>query len=330
MRGKGKERRKPRKGPERKRSERKPHALGKKVEPAKIFIYALALAALGGGSYLAFQRIRKKRLESQGSSTTPDNSTIVINNNLPASTTTSKFSLPAMASSLLRRAPVDNDTFPLKRGSQGARVTTLQRELAKENPAIKADGVFGPATAAALRAAGYPDVVDQTLFNKITGASVRVIFNPVDIAGRLYRAAQSKNADEVVSALKEINTVQEYSSVNEYYKKQSFLIARTIVTDLLDFAFKSNDQAKESIRKEFIRIGLKVSTSGKWSLQGIRLFRDLITLRDTIVIDQNNNRIPVKVNTILGDEVEASNGMTWFKSIDNTILKVPSQDVKNT
>ncbi|MFZ6013806.1 MAG: hypothetical protein ACOYXT_25930, partial [Bacteroidota bacterium] len=61
---------------------------------------------------------------------------------------------------------------------------------------------------------------------------------------------------------------------------------------------------------------------------GIRLYNDLITLRETIVIDARNNRIPVRRNTILGEELEQTNGMTWIKSIDNSILKVPTQDVK--
>jgi hypothetical protein len=36
-----------------------------------------------------------------------------------------------------------------------------------------------------------------------------------------------------MSALKQIKSVTEYSTVNEYYKKQSF-ISKTIVTDLLE------------------------------------------------------------------------------------------------
>ncbi|QLH33378.1 MAG: hypothetical protein HWD62_14050 [Cyclobacteriaceae bacterium] len=77
-------------------------------------------------------------------------------------------------------------------------------------------------------------------------------------------------------------------------------------------------------------MGLKVSSTGTWSLQGIRLYRDLITIRESVVMDNKGNRIPVRRNTILGDEVEVANGMTWFKSIDNSILKVPTQDVTYT
>jgi hypothetical protein len=117
--------------------------------------------------------------------------------------------------------------------------------------------------------------------------------------------------------------------VNEYYKKQGF-ISKTIVNDLLEYAFKSNEAAKVQIRNEFLRIGLKVSSTGTWSLQGLRLYKDLITIRETVVTDSRNNRIPVRRNTILGDELEVANGLTWFKSIDDSILNVPTQDVKYT
>ncbi|HND40662.1 MAG TPA: hypothetical protein PKX51_00005, partial [Cyclobacteriaceae bacterium] len=179
--------------------------------------------------------------------------------------------------------------------------------------------------------AGYPETVTEATFNKITGGSgsLTVVFNPSALAVSLYSGAQSQNIEQVLSVLKQLKSVGDYSSVNEYYKKQSF-IAKTIVTDLLEYAFKSNEAAKAQIRNEFLRMGLRVSSTGTWSLQGIRLYKDLITIRETVVTDAQNNRIPVRRNTILGDELEVANGMTWFKSIDNNILKVPTQDVKYT
>jgi len=152
----------------------------------------------------------------------------------------------------------------------------------------------------------------------------------IDENARLTFAEQSSLvAQGLFDILKQLKSVSEYSAVNEYYKKQSF-ISKTIVTDLLEYAFKGNEAAKVQIRNEFLRIGLKVSSTGTWSLQGIRLYKDLVTIRETVVTDAQNNRIPVRRNTILGDELEVANGMTWFKSIDNSILKVPTQDVKYT
>lgn len=297
---------------------------GKKsaVKPAKVFIYALALAALGGGGYLVYDRIKRKKLAEQNQLPSDNNDTIIINNTLPASFST-------ITSRILSSA---SDSFPLKRGSSGTRVTMLQQALAKITPSIMIDGQFGPQTAGALKTAGYPEIVDETLFNKITGStkgSVQVVFNPSALAESLYKGAQAKNLAQVMDILKRLKSVTEYSAVNEYYKKQSF-ISKTIVTDLLEYVFKSNEAAKVQIRNEFLRIGLKVSSTGTWSLQGIRLYKDLVTIRETVVTDARNNRIPVRRNTILGDELEVANGMTWFKSIDNSILKVPTQDVKYT
>ena len=312
-----------------KKSKSKPTAQtksqGKKrgVKPAKVFIYALALAALGGGGYLVYDRVKRKKTVEQNQSPSDNNSdTIIINNSLPTS-------ISSFTSKMLSSA---SDSFPLKRGSKGTRVTVLQQVLSKTTPSILIDGQFGPQTAAALKNAGFPEIIDETLFNKITGASkntVQVVFNPSSLALSLYSAAQSKNLSQALSVLKQLKSVSEYSAVNEYYKKQGF-ISKTIVNDLLEYAFKSNEAAKVQIRNEFLRIGLKVSSTGTWSLQGLRLYKDLITIRETVVTDSRNNRIPVRRNTILGDELEVANGMTWFKSIDDSILNVPTQDVKYT
>lgn len=299
----------------------------KSVQPAKVFIYALALAALGGGGFLVYDRLkRKKQTDANQIPSGSSAETIIINNSLPVSYN------PTSSTRLLSSTSMRNDNFPLKRGSRGSRVTMLQQALAKTSPSISIDGQFGPQTAGALKAAGYPDVVDQALFNKITGSSktaMTVVFNPGTVASTLYRAAQAKDITGVLSALKQIKSGSEYSSVNDYYKKQSF-ISKTIVTDLLEYAFKYDESAKAQIKNEFLRMGLKVDTSGTWSLQGLRLYKDLITIRETVVTDSQNNKIPVRRNTILGDEIEVSNGMTWFKSIDNSILKVPTQDIKYT
>jgi hypothetical protein len=234
----------------------------RKVQPkkrnskaARVFIYALAVAALGGGSFLVYDRLKRRKQSGAGvkpQDKNSPNSPIVINNNvLPAS-----------------------------------------------------------------NAAG-------------NNSTLTVVFNPVSLAKQLYTAAQAKNLGNVLSVLKQIKSVADYSSVNDYYKKQGF-ISKTIVTDLLSYAFQKEDAAKAQLKNEFLRMGLKVNASGSWSLQGIPRYKDLITIRETMVTDSQNNRIPVRRNTILGDEVEVSNGMTWFKSIDHSVLSVPSQDVKYT
>jgi len=297
----------------------------KKVKPSKVFIYALALAALGGSGYLIYDRFRKKRATASAVDNGSGTDTIMINNYLPTTT------------SAVAKSAGGSDGFPLKRGSRGSRVTALQQGLARiiGTAAMNAnggiDGQFGPGTANALKQAGYSEIVDETAFNKITGGVTvaQVVFNPSEIASRLYRAAQSRTLSLTLAILKEIKNVSDYSAVNEYYKKQT-LVSKTIVNDLLSYAFSNDESAKAQLKNEFLRIGLKVDGSGTWSLQGLKLYKDLITLRETVVTDTRNNRIPVRRNTILGDEIKIENGLTWFRSVDDSVLSVPTQDVTYT
>jgi hypothetical protein len=307
-------------------SKEKANTSKRSVRPSRIFIYALALAALGGGGYLVYDHFRRKKLTASNSSNSFD--TVTAHESVNANTVYTSDTTTASKKKTTTRTTA-NDDFPLKKGSKGARVVQLQEALIKKGAAIKADGIFGAATLSALKTQGYSNTVDETAFTKLTGSesALRIVFNPADLAKKLLSAANRSNDDDVLYILRQINTVNEYTAVNEQYKKQ-LLIAKTIVTHLLDYAFKDDEAARELIKVEFLRIGLKVNEAGKWSLQGIQLYKDLITLRPTVVIDNWNNRIPVKGNTILGDEVKIENGMTWFRSVDRTILKVPTQDVR--
>lgn len=298
------------------------------VRPSRIFIYALALAALGGGGYLVYDHFRRKRFTAGNSNNSVD--TVTARESVNTNTVyTGDTTTTASKKKSTARTTTANDDFPLRKGSRGARVIQVQNALIKKGAAIKADGIFGSATQDALKAQGYSITVDETVFTKLTGSepALQVIFNPAELARKLLSATNRKSVPDVQYILQQIKTVNEYTAVNEQYKKL-LLISKTIVTHLLDYAFKEDEAARELIKVEFIRIGLRVNEAGVWSLQGIQLYRDLITIRPTVVIDAWENRLPVKGNTILGDEVKVENGMTWFRSVDRTILKVPTQDVK--
>ena len=301
----------------------------KKVRPSRVFIYALALAALGGGGYLLYDHFRRKKL-AQGNNSEVTDAGSFSDSVYTGNSATSANARTVSNSTAKKKSSAGNDDFPLKKGSKGARVVQLQQALMKKNAYIKADGKFGTATQAALKALGYSDTVDEATFAKLTGAdsfALRIVFDPNDLAKKLLSAASRRNNDDVLYILRQIKSVADYTAVNEYFKKLQ-LISKTIVTHLLDYAFKEDAAALQRIKAEFLRIGLKVNEAGIWSLQGIQLYKDLITLRPTVVIDRWGNRIPVNGNTILGDEVKIENGMTWFRSVDRTILKVPTQDVK--
>lgn len=73
-------------------------------------------------------------------------------------------------------APVKNDSFPLKRGSKGNRVTQLQNALVKKYgasilPKYGVDGMFGKEVEAALVRANLPTSVNESTYNSFVGAS---------------------------------------------------------------------------------------------------------------------------------------------------------------
>lgn len=280
----------------------------------RVIIYGLGLGALGGAIYFTYLGLKRKRNEEAG---------------LPMESKTSSSTIYNVFNT-----GSQGDSFPLKRGSRGARVKQLQQALANllgldvmnQNGGI--DGIFGKGTENALRLANYPKSISEDLFKQIVDNIPTIVFNPQDLAQRLYSFASLQNLSGVLEVLKQIKNVSEYSSVNEAYKKQS-LVSRTIVTHLLDTAFANDFTAKEKIKSEFLRMGLKYSSAtGKWSLAGLGELRDIITIVDTYVVDRNQNRIKVKRNTILGDEQKVENGMTLFRAIDNSLALVPSAHVK--
>lgn len=285
------------------------------ISSSKVFLGTFLVLAVAGGGYLVYDRMRRKQTLIDSASE-PDT---IVNTALPVQATSSKVSASK------------NDSFPLKRGSRGARVRQLQQALVDRHGIDMSsyggvDGQFGPGTASALIKAGYDEVVYENTFNAIVGGSTLVSSSSaMTQAKSLYAAAREKNVAGVINALKALKSTGDYAAVNSYYKD---LFGRTIVTDLLDYAFPYDETARNSAKTEFLRMGLKVNASGIWSLQGLSQHRDVITLRPTFVIDNMNNRIPVEKNTILGDEVRIANGITWVKSIDNSVLQVPTQDVK--
>jgi len=288
------------------------------ITPERVFIYALGFGAVGGAIYFAreyYLSLKAQRDQTSDTSTTTNTS----GNN---KSTFNFFSSSA------------NDSFPLKKGSQGARVRHLQEALSSIlgtdvfRSLTPIDGVFGTGTQKALQQAGYGSNVDNALFNQIVNNQPTIVFNPQDLAQKLYGYANTKDSNSVLNILRQIKDTTQYSAVNQSYKSLGF-VSKTIVTHLLDQAFAYDNTSKERIKSEFIRMGLKQeASSGKWSLSGLAGFKDIITITDTYVIDRNKNRIPVSKNTILGDEQQVSNGMTLFKAIDNSMAVVPSDHVK--
>lgn len=297
------------------KSKHKPTTTKSKITPGRVFIFTFGVAAIGGAVYLVREYYRNQKTDTK--ETTPEQP--------KEKSSARKYSNPSKAV---------GDAFPLKKGSKGQRVIELQQALANalgqdvmaKNGGI--DGVFGKGTENALKLAGYEKTVSEALFNQIVKNEPTIIFNPLDLAEKLYHSAESKNSTGVLNILKQIGDVSQYTAVNEAYKKMGF-VSKTIVTHLLDQAFPTDSYAQERIKYEFLRMGLKLDEdSGKWSLSGWTGIRDIITIVDTYVVDRDQNRIKVSKNTILGDEQQVQNGMTMFKAIDNSYGAVPTEHVR--
>jgi hypothetical protein len=296
---------------------KRPVAGKKKVDGKKVFLITLGIGILGGGAYLGAKKFlfKPKTDDSQ-----PEGDTNI-------------YVLPASSG---KSGTSRNDKFPLKQGSKGNRVTLLQKALQKRlgeevlSQYTKIDGDFGSKTAAALTRAGFPVTVDEITYNKILNSgAIAVTTLPAadDLASKLLTYADNKDLNAVLSILTQLRSTADYSDLNEKFKaKQWYRVSASIVTYLLNESFKDNDSAKEQIKAEFLRMGLK-ENDGKWALSGIRLYKDLVTLTSTFVIDKLNRRIPVRRNTVLGEEVAVANGMTYFKDLRQELHSVPTRDV---
>jgi hypothetical protein len=293
---------------------------GKTNSPPRYLFLGLGILGLGVASYIGYRYWKARQQNNEV--TSPHKLTI---KKVRVETPTIKHTWK-------------DDSFPLTYnpttgvGSSGPRVVQLQQKLnQKYGAGLVTDGKFGPLTKKALFANNYRGSVDSDTFNNIVDEEPTIVFDPKKIAAQLWRTSNAGNLNAVLGQLRLIKDVSDYQSVSTPFKTfrdpSDFLRSHTIVTHLLDFAFKDNDTAKEQLKKEFIRMGL-VERSGKWSLSGLGNPAKLITLKNTYVRDLAGNIVEVKKNTILGLEQYSTQGLTWFKAIDGSMAAVPSTDVK--
>ena len=250
---------------------------------------------------------------------------------------TNPFSKPSSKTKHSARRWKD-DSFPLSfslatnTGSSGPRVLQLQQKLnLKHNAALVADGKFGPLTQTTLLYNGYPTSIELEAFNKIVDSEATLVFDPKRIATLIWTSANAGLLASCLNALSQLKDIADYQSVSTIFKTfrdpSDYFHSHTIVTHLLDFAFKDSDAAKIQLKEAFLRIGLK-QKSGQWSLSGISKPKRLITLNDTYVRTTNGKIAQVKSNTLLGTKQKTAQGLIWFKAIDGSTGVVPSQHVR--
>ncbi|MBD3637205.1 MAG: hypothetical protein HUJ25_07640 [Crocinitomicaceae bacterium] len=227
--------------------------------------------------------------------------------------------------------------FPLSKGSRGELVKNLQEALIKSYgasilPRYGADGDWGSETENALISKGLPTVITAETFIKLVGDSgksssgsststpTKKKFKPALLASLLHNAILGDNFIEALRLLSKIFTASGYVKVNGYFKEKRIGGVRKTLVNALLSQFNSSAE-KKKLNTHFYRMGLKYN-GYQWSLSGIGqiLYDQIRSLQPTMVWNAKGQRMKVPRNTILGELLEARNGVTKFKTLDDKIL----------
>lgn len=322
------------------RARKKGNATKKGKRKDNIVFMTLAVGAAGILGYLGWQYLRKKR----ASSATGNNAdlyamlsrsgtgTNTSGSSIPATTSTSQVIastlLPGTGTGSSGSKTNNTNGFPLKKGSKGANVKTLQQALIAKYgatilPRYGADGDFGSETVAAVNKAGLPASIDETTFFVfIQGSSGNI--DKSAIAAKLLDAANRKDLSTILNQLKLLKTKEDYRQVSEIFSQSRLRgVRQTLVNGLLD-TFTSETQ-KQQIRYEFVRMGLKYDGT-KWSLDGFD-GRPIVTTEPASVWITATESLQVPSKMVLGAEVTRRLDYTLFENAGRYFL-VATRSVK--
>lgn len=308
---------------------------------SNIMLTTLAVGAAGILGYLGWQYLRKKKSSANNSDLYAMLNTSGITAPVP------NYTAPAATSTTITRSPTPKKTstatttstassaaadgFPLKKGSKGEKVRSLQQALivkfgAAILPKYGADGDFGSETVAAVKKAGLPATIDATAYYVFVqgGGTGGGSLDKKAVAAKLLDAASRTDFSTVISQLKLLNTKEDYRQVGEIFSESRLRgVRQTLVNGLLG-TFSSEDQ-KQQIRYEFMRMGLKYD-GNKWSLDGFD-GKSIITTEATNVWVNATQSLPVPAKMVLGAEVSRRLDYTLFENKRRYFL-VPTKSVK--
>lgn len=293
----------------------------------KYILLGLSVLAIGTGTYIYVSRQRRKN---------------AVTSAIEEGLTT--FTPSASSGSSSSSSGKASDDFPLKKGSRGALVKSLQNALIKKYgqsilPKYGADGDFGSETINALQSKGLPTTIDSSTYTSLLmnmGASsgssssnmADAATGAATLAALLHKAINNSSFSSAIAAIKQIKSVSQYSAVSAIFKQTRIgLVRKTLVTGLLQ-AFTASSQ-KKALNEQFHRIGLKFDGS-KWSLSGLAgIYQDkLVTIKRTKVWGENGNSILVPAGTIIGEYLDANNGVTQVETLDGKQLFVKTAHIK--
>lgn len=207
----------------------------------------------------------------------------------------------------------NNTDFPLRKGSKGEKVSTLQEALiAKHGKAIMpkygADGYFGAELMSALRKLKLPLSISESTYNVLVQGH-KATKNT--LSQKLYAAALKADFKTAIALLKTIKSKDDYQTVSTQFKTFRLNgVRQTLVNGMLNVFNK--EVQKQAIRFEFIRMGLQYD-GNKWSLSGLGGL-PIITNQETTVWVNATNGLKVKPKTVLGNEISKRLDYTLFEN----------------
>jgi peptidoglycan hydrolase-like protein with peptidoglycan-binding domain len=291
-----------------------PKASSKRKQQKKsLIITTLAVGATGILGYFGWQYFKKKK---QARASHADIDSIINNMEQPIVLQPNPPKVKVKASNKTSLpAPIDDrsNDFPLKKGSKGENVRKLQVALITKYgksvlPKYGADGDFGSEMVTALKKLGLPATITESTLNVIAQGTTA---NPTTIGKDLYKAAVVKDYSKVLSQLKKMRSVDDYTAANNVFKQDRINgVRQTIVNGLLNVF--STESQKQAIKFEFLRIGLQFDGS-KWSLSGIDGL-PIVTSVPTAVWLNASESVRVPARMVLGNEVTKRLDYTLFEN----------------
>lgn len=241
-----------------------------KSKTKKVVLFGLGTLVLGTLAFFGIKHFTDKKKEN-------NDTTDQTNDNMDSETNFQNSSNPKSNPGL--PAARISDTFPLRYGSKGDKIRSLQQALIRTYGAgilarYGADGQFGKELESALRSKGYGIPVQQSDYEKITGTQKEetqtslVAFDPSVVAKGIYNAIITKDFNTSLILLKGIKNTTDYALASEQMKTYRIGgVRQTLVNAMLSTFTESSQKLKT--QEAFKAIGLKYDGS-KWSLSGFR------------------------------------------------------------
>ncbi|MGC4036083.1 MAG: hypothetical protein QM764_08980 [Chitinophagaceae bacterium] len=302
------------------RNKPKTKRLSKKSEKKKIIVASVAVGVAGILGYFGWQYLKKKKDNSSAADLDEilkSSAPVAVNNSSTYSSPSkikTDLTRPVISSANTTAKTVSSKTiFPLKKGSKGDTVKQLQQALITKYgksilPKYGADGDFGSETVNALKKAGLPVSVSESMFNVIVQPAKA---SSANLGYDLYNATVAKDFNKVISLLQQLQTTDDYNTANTQFKENRIAgVRQTIVNGLLS-SFTAASQ-KEAIKFEFLRMGLQFD-GNKWSLSGFD-GRPVVTTEATTVWINAAEGVPVPARMVLGNEVAKRLDYTLFEN----------------